>query len=293
MTSRWSNREQVGSSEVFETLHDGLTVELIATPRDDFMACHPGEAVSELMKRNQEPYDFLPVIDEGADKAGNILGLFHATPFFDASSLDGYVKDWFSPLSEEFLIGADASILAFVKNADSKSCRLVVSGPKIVGLVSLSDLQKLPVRAALFALITGFEITLAEAITAKFEGENIWMGLLSKRRKDKITEEIAKSRHDDAYVNSLLFTQFLDKANIIVKAFELPQSKTQTQEQLDDIRNLRNNLAHANEYASTPQQAKNVCAVVRNLLALKDVIAATYASGPLLNQSGTRQRGAA
>jgi hypothetical protein len=58
-------------------------------------------------------------------------------------------------LPEENLIGADAGILSFVKGADRRGCRLVMSGAEISGLVSLSDLQKLPVRATvLFALIT-------------------------------------------------------------------------------------------------------------------------------------------
>jgi len=47
--------------------------------------------------------------------------------------------------------GADASILDFVWDADTKPCRLVVSGSKIVGLASFHDLQKLPARAAPFA----------------------------------------------------------------------------------------------------------------------------------------------
>jgi len=49
------------------------------------------------------------------------------------------------PLSEDNLIGADAGILAFVKMADRHSCRLVIAGSEITGLVSLSDVQQLPV----------------------------------------------------------------------------------------------------------------------------------------------------
>ena len=47
-------------------------------------------------------------------------------------------------------------------------CRLVVSGTGIVGLVTLSDLQKLPVRAVLLALLTGLEISMSEAIEQVF-----------------------------------------------------------------------------------------------------------------------------
>jgi len=68
------------------------------------------------------------------------------------------------PLSEDDMIGADASIVAFVRDADRHKCRLVVSGCEINGLVSLSDLQKLPVRAALFTMVTHLEMVMANFI---------------------------------------------------------------------------------------------------------------------------------
>ncbi|MGO4843671.1 hypothetical protein AB4144_66485, partial [Rhizobiaceae sp. 2RAB30] len=70
----------------------------------------------------------------------------------------------YEALREAHLIGADASILSFVKEADTRPFRLLVSERGIVGLVSLSDLQKLPVRAALFGLVTGLEMAMTDAI---------------------------------------------------------------------------------------------------------------------------------
>jgi hypothetical protein len=182
-------------------------------------------------------------------------------------------------LSENYVIGADASILDFVLDADCKPCRMVVAGSRIVGLVSLSDLQKLPVRAALFGLITGFEMTMATAIERQFGGDNAWLTLLSPGRQEKIQREIEKSRREDGFVNELLFTQFCDKKRIIAKGFDLPFSNRDLQSQLDDLEKLRNNLAHANEYAATPDQARAVCMSLRNLLRLHDAISGTSPEG--------------
>ena len=110
-------------------------------------------------------------------------------------------------------------------------------------------------RAALFALITGFEMTLAEAIKAKFATNSDWIKSLSDARQQKIETEIAKSQKDDGFVDALLFTQFADKATIIRKNFELPWSKTFLNKKFSGIRKLRDNLAHANEYAATPEHA--------------------------------------
>jgi CBS domain-containing protein len=273
VTVRWANLEEIGSSAVFEALHSGLTVQLIATGRDDLMTCESNEAVSAVMERNTEQYDFIPVTEGGGAGDRRIVGLFHAARFRGASVPNDCTGNHDEPLSEDLLIGADASILDFVRNADHQPCRLVVSGGKIAGLVSLSDLQKLPVRAALFALITGFEMIMAGAIRRKFPAADKWLSCLSDGRQNQIRDEIAKSRQDDGFVDALLFTQFCDKTDIVAKSFGLPQSKKQTRKDLKKIQKLRDNLAHANEYAATPQHAESVCVTVRSLLVLKDEIA--------------------
>jgi len=273
MTERWANHDDAGTGDVFHALHAGLTVELISTKRPHLMTCAPHEALPDVMARNTEPYDFLPVVASGDGFRDQIIGLFHAAKFFGERSGEGQIEQHYAPLSEDYLIGADASILNFVVDADEKPCRLVISGPNIVGLVSLSDLQKLPVRAALFALITGFEISMFEAIKRECPNDNDWKRHLSDGRRQKIEEEIEQSHEGDGFVDTLLFTQFCDKSEILLKDFQLPQSKTVFRKNLDQIQALRDNLAHANEYAASPDQARHVCAVVRNLLTLRDVIA--------------------
>jgi hypothetical protein len=273
MTEGWANFDAVGSGDVFHALHAGLTVKLISTKRPQLMTCSPHENLPVVMARNTEAYDFLPVLFPGDAQQGQIVGLFHAAKFFDDIPIDGRVEQHYMPLSEEHLIGADASILKFVIDADKRPCRLVVSGANIVGLVSLSDLQKLPVRAALFALITGFEISMFEAIKREYLSNDDWKRFLSDGRRAKINEEIEQSHRGNGFVEELLFTQFCDKSEILLKGFQLPQSKTIIRRQLEWIQELRDKLAHANEYASSPEQARNVCAVVRSLLELREQIA--------------------
>ena len=119
------------------------------------------------------------------------------------------------PLSEENLLGADASILAFVRDADHQKCRLIVSGHEISGLVSLSDLQRLPVCAALFGLITYLEIAMTGVIRQEFTGTDGWLNRIAEGRRQKLQVEIAQARLDEPLVDALLFTQFADKATII------------------------------------------------------------------------------
>ena len=53
---RWANPDEIGSSNVFEALHAGLTVSLISTHREDLMTCVSSEPLSDVMEKNKEPY---------------------------------------------------------------------------------------------------------------------------------------------------------------------------------------------------------------------------------------------
>ena len=291
MTETWTNHDDAGSGDVFHALHAGLTVELISTKRSHLMTCAPHEALPIVMARNTEPYDSLPVVASGGGQQDRIVGLFHAAAYFDEIPDEGRIEQHYAPLSEDYLIGADASILNFIMDADEKPCRLVISGANIVGLVSLSDLQKLPVRAALFALITGFEITMFEAIKRVCPNDDDWKRHLSDGRQGKIEEEIEESHQGDGFVDALLFTQFCDKLEILLKGFQLRESKTAFRSKLEQIQALRDNLAHANEFAASPDQARHVCAVVRDLLALRETISVMERQDSNVAGIGAMRRG--
>lgn len=271
MTNGWSNNETIGNGQIFTAMHIGLTVDLIATPRDALKTCSINETLKTVVQGNTDHYDFLPVVEAGAEK-NHVVGLLHAACFRKDPVPEGSVATHFKPLSEKDLIGAGSSILDFIKTGDSNPCQLLVSKAGVDGLVSISDLQKLPVRAALFALITGFEITMAEAIRAKFPLDEDWLDLISEDRRHQIKAVIDKSRNVDGFVDALLFSQIVDKATIVRKRFELPWSAKTFKCKFKKITKLRNALAHANEYAATPDEARGVCATVRDILGLQQVL---------------------
>jgi hypothetical protein len=157
---------------MLETFHRGLTVDLIVTKRALLETCAADEALASVIERNRSnAFDFLPVTEPASrkpDSCARIVGLIEILPYMHGKEPQGDVREIMRPLSEENLIGADASIIAFVRNADHQRCRLVISGPEISGLVSLSDLQRLPVRAALFAMVTQLEMIMASCIRSEF-----------------------------------------------------------------------------------------------------------------------------
>lgn len=263
----WAKRGDMGL-DVLGRVQDGLTVDMIMTRRSDFMTCRCEEAAREVKVRNEEHrFSFLPV----QDRNGQIQGLYHAHRWFDQEAPDRPIGDDFDRLSEDLVIGANANILEFVRIADERPTRLVISGDRIAGLISQSDLQLLPVRAALSTLMTSLEMTMAERIEAEWPNTaSDWLNLLSPGRRTKIRERINIAKEEDGFVNEIVFADLPDKVDIIVKQRLVTGSATKLRRRFKAVGRLRNKLAHANYYAETPEAASEVSAVVRTIFSLKE-----------------------
>jgi hypothetical protein len=217
------------------------------------------------MARNEGGFDYFPVIDAAKRGRERIVGLIELVPYMRGKKPEGIVQAHKEPLSEDNMIGADAGILTFVRSADRNSCRLVMSRAEISGLVSLSDLQQLPVRAALFALITHLEMTMADAIRREINGSDEWKKRLPKDRLDKVESQRSAAIAADTLVDDLLLTQFCDKVTIIRKSPRFTGGKGKFEDEMKEAQALRDNLAHANEYAATREAAAKVCDTVRKI----------------------------
>ena len=265
-TTRWANPGGA-SPDVLARVQRSLTVDMIMTSRDDLETCRCDETPSAVMVRNTDNFSYLPVVDEN----GRILGLYWAARWFDRKAPKEPIGDDFMRFSEDIVIGADASIIDFVTTADERQTRLVVSGDRVAGLVSLSDLQQLPVRAALFTLITQLEIAMAQRIEEEWRDDNGsgWMELLSGERRKRILDAIGKAKQEDGFVSEIAFSQISDKATIIRKKRLVAGSGSSLARDFKTIRKLRDGIAHANNYADSPEVACGACATVRTILRIK------------------------
>ena len=227
------------------------------------MTCSPNDCIDSLMDANLDRFSFLPVV-----QADLITGLYHAERWFDEPPPPGRsIGDDFELLTEDHLIGSNAGILDFIKTGVERPTRLVVSGTEIVGLVCMADLHKLPVRAALFSVVTALEMAMADCIDDAWQDRSSdWLNLLSPARREDVKDRIAEARQNDTFVSDIASTQFSDKATIMRKRGLVAGSKSQLGKDFKAIRKLRDNLAHANDYASTPTAAKSVSCTVATVL---------------------------
>src|SRR5690606_17256047 len=118
-----------------------LSLRLIATPRERFVTCSPDESVAAVQARvSEDGFDHVPVEQEGA-----IIGVLDVRG--TGPDMDGLkVGDVASPVAESHLVGAETSILEFLEQAHVHPFRFLVAREGIDALVSISDIQQLPVR---------------------------------------------------------------------------------------------------------------------------------------------------
>ena len=270
----WAARDEAGCNALARVQHS-LTVASIMTPRSRLMTCRPADSVRAIMLENTGRFSYLPVRDE----FGAILGLYKAEAWFDKETPEQLVGADFEPLSEDHVVGADTPIIDFLTGADDPPTRLVVSGAGIVGMVGLSDLQQLPVRTALFALITSLEITMANWIEAKWsDNADGWLCILSPGRQQKVREKVRKLKNDDSFVSEILCTEFKDKCDIVRKDGPISGSQRQLEREFAAMEKLRNVLAHAGFYAGTFQKTLEVRSVIRRAMQIQRLLNAGTAN---------------
>ena len=243
---------------------------LIMTPRDDLRSCRLTDPIASVVTDNVERYSFLPVRDEDE----RICGLFQAEHWRNRPLPSKPVREdeSFEQLRESHLIGDDANVLHFIETCRERPVRLVVSETRIVGLVCSSDLHKLPVRAAIFSIITALEIAMADRIQEKWSDPEHWLGLLCHQRRKEVKKTIRRTKKGDTFVSDILCTQFADKADIVRCGHLLGSYGPRLESDFKAIRDLRNQLVHGSDYAATNDAAKDTADNVRRILKLIDLL---------------------
>lgn len=240
---------------------DGLPVRLIATPRDQLLTCTENETVGEVSRRNEDDFDHIPVVD---DQDG-IIGCF--TPSV-AHQEHVEVSKVMQPLRGNATVGDECDIVTFIEGLPKQGYWFTVGRDGISGFVTWSDIQKLPARVALFALVTQLELLMIERIRSYWSGDS-WMELLSAGRREKTERKLSEARQRDSLIEALHYTDFCDKRDLLRNRY----GGKPFVDSMKKIERLRNSLAHASNYADGKQSAHKVAKLVVQASSIIDMIA--------------------
>lgn len=119
------------------------------------------------------------------------------------------------------------------------------------GIITRGDMQKAPVRMWLFGLISLIEMQLLRIIREGYAGDT-WKQYLSEKRLTSAHNLLAERQLRNEAIDLADCLQFCDKRDIVIKSEKLRTgigllSKTESKALLEDLEELRNNLAHAQD----------------------------------------------
>lgn len=228
-------------SEILQTtlsgLETGLRVRHITTYALD--TCRPDADVgSVLMDPRLINFDCIPVRE-----SKSIIGYIQREP-----NLSGCVRDHMRSIDESVLVSADLPLPQYVALIPERPFRLVLDGATIRGIVTWSDLQKLPVRVFAFSFITHLEMVMTEKIKALYPQSNEWLSLLKDDRREgiKTKQTLLQEQHIEPFLLEL--TDFCDKRDILARQLVLGRRFLKD---LVRIEKLRNTTVHAGSYAES------------------------------------------
>ena len=227
-----------------------MPVRLIAT-FEGLKTTTPQALVSQALEiANEGGFDYLPV---RSGSHGHIIGIFDRS---SPQNKNQRVNEVYHPVGANDLISAEASLLHFVWTADQQPRRLVLEGTEIRGIVTLSDIQKLPVRIALFSLFIHFELLLTEHLRETL-GDADPLSLLFGDRADRVREKWHCFQAENMDQDAFSAMDLCDKREVAQAKGILGKSNTSIKRSIAQIeRYLRNPIAHGAEYAKTRDAAR-------------------------------------
>jgi hypothetical protein len=193
------------------------------------------------------------------------------------------VRDRMEYLNGRNLIAADTPLLHFIYEADTCPCRLILDWAQITGLLTLSDIQKLPVRTVLFSLFIHLEILLTELLRRRLDSANPFT-MLSPARAEKA---MAKWQFQQGNMDQDRFSalDFCDKRTLLKKGRIVEATPAQIESEFSMIEDkLRNPIAHGADYALSQEAAfrtSHAARLVRDWIKCFRIELTPLAEGPV------------
>jgi len=190
-------------------------------------------------------FDHVPVVNE----AGRVVGVLAP-----GDAAHGAVGEAMQPLDDTMLVSAEEPLARFLPTLADGPYRLVVCGTRIGGIVTRSDVLKLPVRLLAFTLVTHLEMTMASLIRAKHPSNDNWIDLVEPHRQKKVLGKFKYLQKHKLDPSLLECTDFQDKRVVIAQLYALDDTfLTET----EHVEGLRNTIAHAADYGQTEAELQD------------------------------------
>lgn len=229
--------KRLGASEksLRHLLETGITVESIC---EELFAADPVKL---------KPADIADLRQRGFDRFG-LKTKGRVSHYVELTAHEFSLKNA-RPILVENIVAQSTPLWLAMDRLAAVRWLFVLTPEGLTHIVTLADLAKQPARLLMFGLISLLEMVMLEIIRRKFTGEELQTQISADRlnKTRKLLNELQEKGQEIDLADCL---QWGDKAAIIARMDWLRKrwefkSKSRCDEFLDDVQDLRNQLAHA------------------------------------------------
>ncbi len=225
------------STEGLTGLDEGLRVRQIAA--FPLVKCRAGDDPNEVLTRPEfQGFDQIPMAD------GSRI----------VSILERGNPPQLRRLDDSVLVSADDLLSHFIHTVHEQPYRLVVDKTAIAGIVTWSDLLKLPVIVLAFSLVAELELAMNQRIKQQYGGSEKWLKLVDDEEAiKKITGRRRKLEKENLVLPTIELADLIGKARVFRKMLGTGRD---FDTDLESIRELRNDVAHVKEIVRSEADLK-------------------------------------
>ena len=249
-----TRRRGTRSDELRALFESMLTVSAVFEP---LQCCYLDDSAPEVARElTRLDYDVVGVVHR---QSSRVVG------WLDRNQVvDGHCEDWVRKIEPDQVLSDSTPLTAALHVLAIQPWAFVVAGHGVAGIITRSDLQKPPVRAVIFGLLSLMEIHMDFWIQHHRPDET-WLGFLSDDRASKAKTLLAQRESRNEVISLLDCLQLCDKAKIISMLPEAVAtlglgSKNAANSTLGKAERLRNRVAHSQDLVSgdTWEKVSNV-----------------------------------
>jgi PII-like signaling protein len=208
-------------------LDEGLRVRHIAA--FPLMTFPHGDLGTILAKPELQDFDQIPITD-----GARIIGVLERSGSKELRRIDDSV-----------LVSADDLLSHFIHTVHEQPYRLIVDKTAITGIVTWSDLLKLPVLVLAFSLVAELELAMNRRIKEKYGSSDKWLELVDdKEAIQKITGRRRKLTKENLVLPTIELADLIAKARVFRQMLGTGRD---FDTDLESVRGLRNDVAHVKE----------------------------------------------
>lgn len=225
-----------------QQLIDSLTVDTISEAIKSIPATEDASRALYILQENH--FDVLGV----RNLDGKVIG-YVAKNDLKGGKVEDYIKNFHI----DEIISFSAHLESALLNLCKKNRLFVLGNNGIESIVTVADLQKVPVRMMLFGVISLLEMDLLQWIRVEYQNEE-WKEILTEGRLKKAMDLYEERRRRNQEIDLAECLQLCDKTDVLINNDRVRsvlnfKSPNEAEEFFKELQELRNYLAHSQDPA--------------------------------------------